>query len=109
MALMSIISAFHNDDINTRGAQLIFDTHNPVFLNGNVLRRDEIKFVERDEATGLSQHYSLSDFGTTGPGGARQGKDYMKGYFLDRYGAINDIDFTPVFEHMLESEQQARG
>ena len=109
MALMSIISAFHNDDINTRGAQLIFDTHNPVFLNGNVLRRDEIKFVERDEATGLSQHYSLSDFGTTGPGGARQGKDYMKGYFLDRYGAINDIDFAPVFEHMLESEQQARG
>lgn len=104
MALMSIVSVFHNDDINLKGAQLVFDTHNPVFLNGNVLRRDEIKFVERDEATGLSQHYSLSDFGTAGPGGVRQGKDYMKGYFLDRYGAINDIDFTPVFERMLETE-----
>lgn len=108
MALMSIISVFHNDDINTKGAQLIFDTHNPIFLNGNVLRRDEIKFVERDEATGLSQHYSLSDFGTAGPGGVRQGKDYMRGYFLDRYGAIDDIDFTPVFERMVEADQEAR-
>ena len=52
------LSVFHNDDVNTKGAQLIFDTHNPVFLNGNVLRRDEIKFVERDAKTGESQHYS---------------------------------------------------
>ena len=108
MALMSILSVFHNDDVNTKGAQLIFDTHNPVFLNGNVLRRDEIKFVERDAKTGESQHYSLSDFGTAGPGGVRQGKDYMKGYFLDRYGAISDIDFTPVFEHIAQAEQEAR-
>lgn len=105
MALMSIISVFHNDDINVKGAQLIFDTHNPVFLNGNILRRDEIKFVERDETTGQSQHYSLSDFGTSGPGGVRQGKDYLKGYFLDRYGAINDIDFTPLFEHLIETDR----
>ena len=38
----------------------------------------------------------------------RQGKDYMKGYFLDRYGAISDIDFTPVFEHIAQAEQEAR-
>ncbi|WP_322150513.1 ATP-binding protein [Paratractidigestivibacter sp.] len=107
MALMSILSVFHNDEINTKGAQLIFDTHNPVFLNGNVLRRDEIKFVERDLRTGNSQHYSLSDFGTSGPGGVRQGKDYMKGYFLDRYGAISDIDFTPIFERIVEGRGDA--
>lgn len=106
MALMSIISIFHNDEINTKGAQLIFDTHNPVFLNGNVLRRDEIKFVERDESTGLSWHYALSDFGTAGPGGVRQGKDYMRGYLYGRYGAIEDIDLTPVFKHLLEGQQE---
>lgn len=109
MALMSILSVFHNDELNTKGAQLIFDTHNPVFLNGNVLRRDEIKFVERDDATGYSQHYSLSDFGTAGSGGVRQGKDYMKGYFLDRFGAIRDVDFTPVFEHIIEAEEDHCG
>lgn len=106
MALMSILSVFHNDELNRKGAQLIFDTHNPVFLNGNVLRRDEIKFVERDAQTGHSQHYALSDFGTSGAAGVRQGQDYMKNYFLDRYGAINDIDFSPVFEEMIESDEE---
>lgn len=66
MALMSIINVFHNDDININRAQLIFNTHNPIFLNSNLFRRDEIKFVERDDNTHFSKHYSLSDFGTAG-------------------------------------------
>ena len=37
MALMSIVGAFHNDEINKKGAQLIFNTHNPIFLNKNIL------------------------------------------------------------------------
>lgn len=36
MALMSIINVFHNDDINIHHAQLIFNTHNPIFLNSNL-------------------------------------------------------------------------
>ncbi|MFR8249403.1 MAG: AAA family ATPase [Lachnospiraceae bacterium] len=32
MALMSIINVFHNDDVNIHHAQLIFNTHNPIFL-----------------------------------------------------------------------------
>ena len=101
MALMSIVSVLHNDEVNRRGAQLIFNTHNPVFLNGNVFRRDEIKFVERDRETGGSTCYALSDFGTSGPSGVRKGDDYMKSYFVSRYGAIEDIDFTPVFEELM--------
>lgn len=72
MALMSIMNIFHNDDININHAQLIFITHNPIFLNANLFRRDEIKF-----------------------------EDYMNNYFIDRYGAIKDIDFTPIFESLL--------
>lgn len=101
MALMSIINIFHNDDINTKNAQLIFNTHNPIFLNSNLFRRDEIKFVERDDLTNCSKHYSLSDFGTAGEKGVRMGGDYMKNYFVSQYGAINDIDFTPIFESLL--------
>lgn len=101
MALMNIINIFHNDDINIHHAQLVFNTHNPIFLNANLYRRDEIKFVERDEETHFSSHYSLSDFGTTGKSGVRKNEDYMKNYFIDRYGAINDIDFTPIFEELL--------
>lgn len=101
MALMNIINIFHNDDINIHHAQLVFNTHNPIFLNANLYRRDEIKFVERDEETHLSSHYSLSDFGTTGKSGVRKNEDYMKNYFVDRYGAIKDIDFTPIFEELM--------
>lgn len=101
MALMNMINIFHNDEINIHHAQLIFNTHNPIFLNANLYRRDEIKFVERDDDSHFSSHYSLSDFGTSGKSGVRKNEDYMKNYFVDRYGAIKDIDFTPIFEELM--------
>lgn len=101
MASMSIIGVFHNDEINKNHAQLIFNTHNPLYLNGNLLRRDEIKFVERDDETKCSRHYSLSDFGTKGTN-ARKGKDYMDNYFISAYGAIRDIDFSDTFKKIVE-------
>ena len=103
MALMSIVGAFHNDEINKKGAQLIFNTHNPIFLNKNLFRRDEIKFVDRDDRTGISNHYSLSDFGTSGPNGVRNTEDYMKNYFINRYGSIRNIDFSDILKERMES------
>lgn len=100
MAIMSIINIFHNDEINTNGAQLIFNTHNPIFLNGSLFRRDEIKFVEKEENG--SVHYSLSDFGTSGKNGVRNTEDYMKNYFVNKYGAIQDIDFSDIFREDRE-------
>lgn len=104
MALMSIINIFHNDDINIHHAQLIFNTHNPIFLNSNLFRRDEIKFVERDDESHYSSLYALSDFGTSGERGVRMHEDYMKNYFISQYGAIKDIDFTPIFEEIIATE-----
>ena len=46
MAIMSLVNIFHNDEINVNHAQLVFNTHNPLFLDSNLYRRDEIKFVE---------------------------------------------------------------
>lgn len=101
MALMNIINIFH-DDINKKNAQLIFNTHNHIFLNANIVRRDEIKFVERDDETHLSAHYSLSDFKTSGSNGVRKADDYLKHYFLGRYGAVKDIDFYDLFETLIK-------
>lgn len=103
MALMNIINIFHDDDINKKNAQLIFNTHNPIFLNANIVRRDEIKFVERDDETHLSTHYSLSDFKTSGSNGVRKADDYLKHYFLGRYGAVKDIDFYDLFETLIKN------
>ncbi len=101
MAIMSLVNIFHNDEINVNHAQLVFNTHNPIFLDSNLYRRDEIKFVERDDITHLSKHYSLSDFSTAGKHSVRKNTDYMKNYFINHYGAIKDIDFAPVFEALL--------
>ena len=105
MALMNIINIFHNDDINKNHAQLIFNTHNPIFLNSNLFRRDEIKFVERNDDTSYSEIYALSDFGTSAEKGVRKREDYMKNYFVCKYGAIKDIDFSPLFEN-ISGEQE---
>ena len=99
MALMNIINVFHNDDINKNHAQLIFNTHNPIFLDSSLLRRDEIKFVEREYETGNSIHYALSDFKTAD--GVRKGEDYMNNYFVSRYGAIKDVDFSLILEKVI--------
>lgn len=103
MALMSIINIFHNDEININHAQLIFNTHNPIFLDASLFRRDEIKFVERDKSTNCSIHYALSDFKTAN--GVRKGEDYMKNYFVSRYGAIEDVDFSPILKEIIHGNE----
>lgn len=104
MIVMNLISIFHNDEVNKNGAQLIFNTHNPIYLNHNLLRRDEIKFVERDKQTKSSSLYALSDFKANGEASVRKTSDYMKNYFINRYGAIEDIDFTDIVSDLLRGE-----
>ena len=87
---------------------MIFNTHNPIFLNSNLLRRDEIKFAERDGDSHQSTIYALSDFGTAGENGVRKNEDYLKNYFISRYGAIKDIDFTPIFEELIAKEREKK-
>ncbi len=104
MALMNIISIFHNDEINKNHAQLIFNTHNPIFLDASLFRRDEIKFVERDPQTRHSRHYALSDFKTAN--GIRKGEDYLSNYFVNRYGAISDVDFSPILKKLISQKEE---
>ena len=101
MIVMNLISVFHNDGVNKNGAQLIFNTHNPIYLNHNLLRRDEIKFVERDANSKSSSLYALSDFKANGEASVRKTSDYMKNYFINRYGAIVDIDLTDIIADVL--------
>ncbi len=102
MIVMNLITIFHNDGVNTSGAQLIFNTHNPIYLNHSLLRRDEIKFVERNKETKSSSLYALSDFRANGEASVRKTSDYMKNYFINRYGAIEDIDFTDIIADVLK-------
>lgn len=106
--IMNLISIFHNDEVNINHAQLIFNSHNPLYLNNKLLRRDEIKFVERNEETQSSELYELADFRTNGETSVRKTSDYMKNYFVNRYGAIIDMDFTDIITDMMKQNSEAQ-
>ena len=105
-AVKSIINAFHNKEVNVNRAQIIFNTHNPFFLDRRLFRRDEIKFVDRSDETGESELYQLSDFRNE-PGNSRKDpRVYLKNYFVHRYGAIREFDFTPYLPNYDKSEKE---
>ena len=82
-----IIDLFNNKEINKSNAQLIFNTHNPLYLQKKLFRRDQIMFVEKDEETYISSVYKLSDIDI------RNDASYMKNYFEGKFGALPFIDF----------------
>ena len=77
---------------NTTNAQLIFVTHDTNLLDNNLLRRDQITFVEKDKE-GASQLYTLLEFK-----GVRNDASFEKDYLDGRYGAI---PFVGNFEYVF--------
>jgi len=69
-------------------SQLIVTTHESNLLTFDLLRRDEIWFVEKDER-GATALYSLEEYTP------RYDKDIQKGYLLGRFGAIPIIGKKP--------------
>lgn len=89
-ATTEFIRQFLSQDARN-GSQLIATTHDGAVLDLDLLRQDEIWFIERDEEH-ASHLFPLSKFN------ARFDKDVRKDYLLGRYGAV------PVFRHMTEDE-----
>jgi len=81
LLVRSIVNLFHDETINRKGAQLIFNTHDTTLLNLSLFRRDQIWFVEKDQ-DGSSHIYSLLEFSP------RKDEALEKGYLKGRYGAI---------------------
>lgn len=104
-AISSLVTIFHNNTLNLNQAQLIFNTHNPIYLGYSLFRRDEIKFIDFDEENTEQKSsilYSLSDFKTYDNIGRKQA-DYLKNYANGSYGAIKDVDFSPAFSEIINS------
>lgn len=87
-----IIDLFNNPEINVNNAQLIFNTHNPLYLQKRFFRRDQIVFIEKDKKTYMSSIYKLADFNV------RSDLDYMKNYFEGKFGALPYIDFESALD-----------
>lgn len=80
--LVKYIVSLFVSEANKSNAQLICNTHDTNLLDLDLLRRDEIWFVERNPGNGVSEIYPLTDFSP------RQNENIEKGYLLGRYGAI---------------------
>ena len=97
--MKGIIALFGNPDVNKNGAQLIFTSHNPIFMDHDLLRRDQILFCERDIDTYVSALHSLGDFGSVS---VRNDQSFMRNYFKGRYGRLPYIDLEAILARGME-------
>lgn len=82
-----IIELFNSAE--NKRAQLIFTTHDTNLLSSDLLRRDQIDFVEKDKY-GASHLYTLVEIK-----GVRNDASFEKDYIQGKYGAIPFLgDFT---------------
>lgn len=101
LLVRSILLTFLNPEINKNHAQLLFTTHDTWQLSNQLLRRDEIWFVEKDEK-GVSTLYSLSDFIDDDGMRIRKDENYEKNYMVGKYGAIPRLRALGIFEKSQE-------
>ena len=86
-----------NSNQNSK-SQLLFTTHDTNLLSADLLRRDQIEFVEKDKY-GASHLYSLVQFK-----GIRNNASFEKDYIQGKYGAI---PFLGDFSKLLNTESNA--
>jgi uncharacterized protein len=96
-----VIALFNDIEVNQNGAQLVFTTHNPIYLDNKMFRRDQIRFVEKDKDTHESVIYSLADFGSEA---VRNDHNYLINYFKGNYGALPFLDFSTLLKHKSSNE-----
>lgn len=98
-----IIEMFHSPEINKKGAQLIFATHDTNLLGCDCFRRDQIWFTEKDEKE-QTDLYSLVEFRDPDGAKVRNDRNYEKDYIQGRYGAIPFIgDFSNLMKYGKEN------
>lgn len=77
-----IIELFHTSAINKNNTQLIFATHDTNFLQPELLRRDQICFIEKNEIE-ASEIVELMSFK-----GVRNDITFEKEYLKGKYGGV---------------------
>ena len=88
MLTKRMVQLFNSEE--NRQTQFIFVTHDTSLLSNNLLRRDQIEFVEKDKE-GASHLYSLAQIN-----GIRAEDSFEKDYIHGKYGAIPLVDFSEL-------------
>jgi len=88
----AIIEMFIEPDSNPNHAQLIVATHDTNLLSSNLLRRDQVAFIQKDDE-GASEIFSLSDIKYVRSDASHE-KDYLSGL----YEAVPNVDRLIITE-----------
>ena len=90
MLVNYIIAKFQSKTTNPNGAQIVFTTHNTELMNLELLRKDQLYFVDKRDKDGASELYTISEFST------RTTENIRKGYLVGKYGATPDVEIEEV-------------
>ncbi|MFE2291360.1 ATP/GTP-binding protein [Streptomyces sp. NPDC059452] len=86
----ALVGMFQSPETNSRGAQLVFSTHEAALLGRNVrteLFRDQVWFTEKDPRTLATRLFPLTEFSV------RHSADNLERRYLGgRYGAVPHLD-----------------
>ncbi|MDO5409417.1 MAG: ATP-binding protein [Lachnospiraceae bacterium] len=85
-----IVAKFQNPETNPGHAQIIFTTHDMELLNMEILRKDQIYFVDKNRKDGVSELFNLTELPI------RTNDNIRKAYLVGKYGAIPDVDIAEV-------------
>jgi len=93
LLVRELVRLFHQPEVNTGGAQLIFTTHDTSLLDApDLFRRDQIWFVEKDRSQS-STLTALSDFSP------RKNEALERGYLVGRYGGVPFLNRALGLKH----------
>lgn len=87
LLVQRLIEMFHDPEVNTKGAQLVFTTHNTLLLDQSMFRRDQFWLVEKDTSE-ASRLVPLLDFQI------RKDLVLERAYLEGRFGAV------PIFSDL---------
>lgn len=90
-----VLSIFH--EFNLNGAQLVFTAHDSTIMDKEVLRRDQIWFVDKNRYE-ESELYPMSDFKSSS---VRKTSDFQKKYLNSDFGAAESIELTNEVRTLL--------
>lgn len=85
-----LISKFQSKETNPGHAQLIFTTHDTELLNMEIIRKDQVYFVDKNRDSGVSELFNLTEFPV------RTNDNIRKAYLVGKYGAVPEVDTMEV-------------
>lgn len=94
-----LVLLFQHPVSNPKNAQLIFTTHETTFLDKDLLRKDQIWFVEKDER-GQSDLISVQDFE-----GVREDTAFEKWYMAGKFGGLPNIQEMSFIYDVMKDEE----